>query len=173
VSERRVPRFEPLRALEEADDLAVLGVAQIADAAAKITELAPPPHRMAVGYGDFTDTIVDLEAGIIVTKLPTSQPTLALPDGTPLRTSTLPKVEAVTGTRTELPELSSGFYAGLGRWLTANNAHISRPVRELFLQIPNPAKGIEPIVEVQFPIATRSPSPVTPQGAPSAAITEW
>jgi DNA-binding transcriptional MerR regulator len=126
-------------------------VSEIVAVAQRITELAPPPHRLAVGHGDFTDTDVDLEAGVIVRRLPGTAE-LALPDGTPLTAATLPRVDAVTGVRLGLPEFSSAFYAALGRWLTANDAEISGPVRELFLQIADPHKGIEPIVEVQFPI---------------------
>jgi hypothetical protein len=75
---------------------------------------------------------------------------------TPLTAATLPRVEAVTGVRLGLPELTSAFYAEVGRWLDANNAQISGPVRELFVQVPDPAKGVEPIVEVQFPIQPRT-----------------
>jgi len=130
-------------------------VAEIAKIAAKAAEPAPSPHQLAVGYGDFTDTDVDLEAGIIVRELPATTG-LTLADGSPLRASTLPRVDAVTGIRLGLPQLSSAFYAGLGRWLTANDAEISGPVRELFIQVPDPNKGREPIVEVQFPIRPRT-----------------
>ncbi len=130
-------------------------VAEIAKVVAKVAEPAPLPHQLAVGYGDFVDTDVDLEAGIIVRNPPAAFQRLELPDGTPLQASTLPRVDAVTGVRVGHPLLSSAFYAGLGRWLTANNAEISGPVRELFMQIPDPTKSIEPIVEVQFPIRPR------------------
>jgi DNA-binding transcriptional MerR regulator/effector-binding domain-containing protein len=130
-------------------------VAEISEIVAKATQPAPVPHQLAVGYGDFTDTDVDLEAGIIVRQLPAAQD-LALADGSPLRASTLPRVDAVTGIRLGLPELSSAFYAGLGRWLTANDAEISGPVRELFIQVPDPKNATDPIVEVQFPIRPRT-----------------
>jgi hypothetical protein len=47
-------------------------------------------------------------------------------------------------------------YADLGRWLAANDAQIAGPVRELFLQVPEPDGGVEPVVEVQFPITPRT-----------------
>jgi DNA-binding transcriptional MerR regulator len=128
---------------------------QIISVARRFTDLALPPNRLAVGYGDFTDTNIDLEIGVIVQRLP-ADAELALPDGSPLAAATLPRVEAVTGVRVGLPEFTSAFYAELGRWLEANDAHINGPVRELFVQVPEPAKGIEPIVEVQFPITPRT-----------------
>lgn len=74
-------------------------------------------------------------------------------------------MEAVTGIRLGLPQLTSAFYAGLGRWLTANDAEISGPVRELFIQVPDPNKGLEPIVEVQYPIRPGTQR-VEPEPAP-------
>ncbi len=130
-------------------------VAEIITVAQRATELATPPYRLAVGHGDFTDTDIDLEAGVIVRHLPHHKD-LTLPGGALLTAATLPRVQAVTGVRLGFPEFTAAFYAALGRWLAANDAEISGPVRELFLQIPEPDKGIEPIVEVQFPIRGRS-----------------
>jgi DNA-binding transcriptional MerR regulator len=136
-------------------------VSEIIEVAQRCTELAAPPHRLAVGHGDFHDTEVDLEAGVIVRHLPATAD-LVLPAGTRLTAATLPPVDALTGIRIGLPELSSEFYAALGHWLTANDAEICGPVRELFIQVPDAANGIEPIVEVQFPIRGRAANHAIP-----------
>ena len=64
---------------------------------------------------------------------------------------TLPAVDVISTVRVGSPDLTHGVYAAVGRWITTNDAKIAGPVRELIMQWPAP--GIEPVVEVQFPIA--------------------
>lgn len=128
--------------------------AEIADVAAAVAEPLPSPNVVAV-YEDFTDADVDLEIGVLLDDEPTGEPILA--DGTPLSLSTLPRVEAITGVRRDLPQLNSGLYAGIGRW---HDASMAGPVRELILQPPGTDQGTPPVIEVQFPIERRGQKPV-------------
>lgn len=135
-----------------APEHARLVAAEIEEVVTGVAQPAPLPNLLAVGHGEFTDTDVDLEVGLALEELPTRNDDLCLHDGSTLSMATLPGVDAVTGIRVGHPLLTSQFYAGVGRWLTANDAAIAGPVRELIMRPPDPTTGVDPIVEVQFPI---------------------
>lgn len=125
----------------------------VLEVAQRLADPVPRPHRIAIGHGDFTESDIDLELGIAVESVDQlAAQELALSDGTELRASVLPAIEAITGVRVGLPLLTSAFYATLGGWLEANDATIDGPIRELVLQLSDPTRGVEPVAEVQVPI---------------------
>lgn len=128
---------------------------EIAEVSARIGAPAPPPNLLGIGHGDFRDADVDLEMGVVLRELPAGGPG-ALADGTQLLSRVLPRAEAITGIRVGLPQLTAQFYSAIGQWLVANDKETAGPARELIMRRPDPARGVEPIVEVQFPIRDRT-----------------
>ena len=98
--------------------------------------------------GEFSDEGLDMEVGLVGGVITDE---LRIDDRRTLAPNRLPAVDVVSTVRVGSPDLTHGVYAAVGRWITANDAKIVGPVREVIMQWPAP--GIEPVVEVQFPIA--------------------
>jgi DNA-binding transcriptional MerR regulator len=112
---------------------------------------APFAHDLrvlAAWHGEFSDEDLDVEIGFLG-GLITDE--LRIDDRRTLTPRMLPAVDVVSTVRVGNPDVTHGVYGTVGRWLTANDAKIAGPVRELIMQWPAP--GVEPVVEVQFPIA--------------------
>lgn len=116
----------------------------------EIASVAGTAHGLAALWlSDFTDAQLDLRMGI----LDVPDEGLALPDGRTLETSTLPGTDVVSITRTGPPELAHAMYGAVGRLLEDRNRHITSSVREIVHRMPDPERGLEPVVEVLFPIS--------------------
>ena len=98
-------------------------------------------------HGEFSDENLDLEIGFLGGVITDE---LKIDDRRTLTPSRLPAVDVVSTVRVGSPDVTQGVYGAVGRWITANDAEIAGPVREVIMQWPAP--GIEPVVEVQFPI---------------------
>ncbi len=112
---------------------------------------APFGHDLRVlgaWHGEFSDEDLDMEVGFVGGVITDE---LRIDEQRTLTPNTLPAVDVVSTVRVGRPDLTHGVYGAVGRWVTANDAKIVGPVRELIMQWPAP--GIEPVVEVQFPIA--------------------
>ena len=99
-------------------------------------------------HGEFSDEELDIEVGFVGSGITDE---LKIDDQRTLTPNRLPAVDVVSTVRIGNPDLAHGVYAAVGRWIKTNDAKIAGPVRELIMQWPAP--GIEPVVEVQFPIA--------------------
>jgi DNA-binding transcriptional MerR regulator len=102
---------------------------------------------LAAWHGEFSDEDLDVEVGFLG-GLITDE--LKIDDQRSLSPNTLPAVDVISTVRVGSPDVTHGVYAAVGRWITANDAKIAGPIRELIMQWPAP--GIAPVVEVQFPI---------------------
>ena len=120
--------------------------------AGQVLEAAAPfGHDLrivAAWHGEFSDEALDVEVGLVGGVITDE---LKIDNRRTLTPNTLPAVDVISTVRVGSPDLTHGVYAAVGRWITANDAKIAGPVRELIMQWPAP--GIEPVVEVQFPIA--------------------
>lgn len=103
---------------------------------------------LAAWHGEFSEEELDVEVGFVGGAITDE---LKIDEQRTLRPKMLPAVDVVSTVRVGSPEVTQGVYAAVGRWITANDAKIAGPVREVIMQWPAP--GIEPVVEVQFPIA--------------------
>jgi DNA-binding transcriptional MerR regulator len=99
-------------------------------------------------HGEFAEEDLDLEIGFLGGVITDE---LKIDEERTLTPNRLPAVDVVSTVRVGSPDLKHGVYGAVGRWITANDARIAGPVREVIMQWPAP--GIEPVVEVQFPIA--------------------
>jgi len=112
---------------------------------------APFAHDLrllAVWHGEFSDEDLDVEVGFLGGVITDE---LKIDDERILTPNRLPAVDVVSTVRVGSPDVTHGVYAAVGRWITANDAEIAGPIREVIMQWPGP--GIDPVVEVQFSIA--------------------
>ncbi len=112
---------------------------------------APFAHDLRVlgaWHGEFSEEDLDLEVGFVGGAFTDE---LKIDEQRTLTPNMLPAVDVVSTVRVGSPDLTHGVYGVVGRWITANDTKIVGPVREVIMQWPAP--GIDPVVEVQFPIA--------------------
>jgi DNA-binding transcriptional MerR regulator len=109
-----------------------------------------PPTLIAVAHSpEFEQDQIDVEFGF------------ALPDdsglvpeaGSPLRRRTLEAVDRMAVcVRVGLPEDAHLVTAKVGRYLAASGDRLAGPSREFFLQLPDPERMHESVVEMQFSV---------------------
>lgn len=121
---------------------------RIEEAARPFADRLPHPSLAAVWHDDWTDADLDLEIGLLGSAISSE---LQVGDGRILTPGTLTAAEVVSTVRVGAPDLAHGVYGAVGRWISANDARIAGPIRELVHQRPGP--GVAPVVEVQFPIS--------------------
>jgi len=96
----------------------------------------------------FEQDELDVEFGFTLDESP------ELPRGSPLALRELEAVERMAVcVRVGLPEDAHLVTAKIGRFLEAGGDALAGPSREVFLQLPDPERMHEAVVEMQFPIA--------------------
>ena len=121
---------------------------RILESAAKFAHELPSPALLALWPNDWAETDIDVEIGLLGGVITTD---FEVEAGRSLTPRTLPAVDVLSTVRVGLPELALGLYAAAGRWIEANDATMTGPIREVIMQRPGP--GIEAVVEVQFPVS--------------------
>ena len=171
-------RIEQINTLGEAEDydivlksikakvlLSVRSVFPLPNAARKLLQemqsvLPSRINRRELGYftavmhdKHFSDRDVDIELGFEWRGEPDETLTVALSSGLALRLRQLPaEAHILTVTRVGHPKLAHRSYSALGTWAQANGYRFSGPVREVFLNPPNPDRINETVCEVQVPL---------------------
>ena len=56
-------------------------------------------------------------------------------------------------TRLGPAEFAHGVYGSVGLWLEANDRTLVGDIRELVIELPDPGRGVEAVVELEFPIS--------------------
>jgi len=108
-----------------------------------------PPFMGAVWKSDFTESSFELEVGLVGAGLPDELP---LENGLTLSRGAIPAAEVVSMTRLGPAEFAHGVYGSVGRWLEANSLTLAGEIRELVFELPDPQRGVEAVVELEFPI---------------------
>lgn len=122
-------------------------------------------NRRALGYFTvimhdnlFRDRNVDIELGFEWHGEPDEALAIPLSSGEALQLRQLPaEAHILTVTRVGHPKLAHRSYGALGRWTQANGYQFSGPVREVFLNPPNPARIDETVCEIQAPLRSAAP----------------
>ncbi len=176
-------RIEQINTLGEAEDydivlksikakvlLSVRSVFPLPNAARKLLQemqsvLPSRINRRELGYfmavmhdKQFSDRDVDMELGFEWRGQPDEALTISLSSGEALRLRQLPaEAHIATITRVGHPKLAHRSYSALGRWTQANGYQFSGPVRELFLNPPDPQRIDETVCEIQAPLRSAAP----------------
>lgn len=140
--------FLSIRSRFDAMPDAIAFSGRILESAAEFADDLPSPALLAVWPTDWAESDIDIELGLLGGVIDTK---LEVESGRFLTPNILPAVNVLSTVRVGLPDLAHGLYAAAGRWIEASDAKLSGPIREVIMQRPGP--GIEPVVEVQFPIA--------------------
>jgi effector-binding domain-containing protein len=109
-----------------------------------------PFRLVAIAHSpDFEADEIDVEFGYAYGMEVELRP----PGGTELKLRELEEIERMAVcVRIGLPENSHLVTAKIGRYLAASGASLAGPSRESFVQMPDPARMHESVVEMQFPI---------------------
>jgi DNA-binding transcriptional MerR regulator len=126
---------------------------------AELRELARPalprnaaPTLLAIAHSpDFEQDEIDVEFGYVIDGLPVG----AAPANALTRRTLEPVDRMATCVRVGLPEDAHLVTAKIGRYLAASGESFAGASREVFLQIPNPERMHESVVEMQFAIRPR------------------
>jgi DNA-binding transcriptional MerR regulator/effector-binding domain-containing protein len=104
-----------------------------------------------VAHSAFEDESLDLEAGFTLHEAVNTR--VELGGGQLLVLGELPAIEAVASIVRVGPIWQSHLaYGALGIWMEANDYRIAGLCREVFLELPDPARE-ETVMEIQFPVA--------------------
>lgn len=122
--------------------------------------------RRALGYftvimhdKQFRDRDVDTELGFEWQGKPDEALNIALSSGLAMRLRQLPaEAHILTITRVGHPKLAHRSYSALGAWTQANGYQFGGPVREVFLNPPNPQRINETVCEIQYPLRPAQPN---------------
>jgi DNA-binding transcriptional MerR regulator len=100
---------------------------------------------------DFEQDEIDVEFGFVIDGLPVA----SAPAGGLARRTLEPVDRMATCVRVGLPEDAHLVTSKIGRYLAASGESLAGPGREVFLQVPNPERMHESVVEMQFAIRPR------------------
>jgi DNA-binding transcriptional MerR regulator len=125
----------------------------------ELRELARPalprnaaPTLLAIAHSpDFEQDEIDVEFGYVIDGLAVG----AAPANALTRRTLEPVARMATCVRVGLPEDAHLVTAKIGRYLAASGESLAGASREVFLQIPNPERMHESVVEMQFAIRSR------------------
>jgi effector-binding domain-containing protein len=135
---RTVPSFAAARGL----------IGELRGQAAGLLPKGAARSLVAVAHApQFEQDELDVEFGYVLEK------PVDVPAGSPL---SLRELEAVARmavcVRVGLPEDAHLVTARIGRFLAAGGDRLAGPSREVFLQLPDPERMHEAVVEMQFPV---------------------
>jgi DNA-binding transcriptional MerR regulator len=111
------------------------------------------PTLLAIAHSpQFEQDEIDVEFGFVID----GSPPVVNPQAPALTRRTLEAVERMAVcVRVGLPEDAHLVTAKIGRYLAASGDVLAGPSREVFLQLPNPERMHESVVEMQFAIEPR------------------
>lgn len=105
----------------------------------------------AVSYSeDFRMEDIDVALGFLLNEH--VEETVELSGGEIMTTITLPSVQVATAVRVGTIEVSHLSYGAIGEWIETHNYRIAGPVREVFIEPPQPGHLEETVTEIQVPI---------------------
>jgi DNA-binding transcriptional MerR regulator len=124
-------------------------ILELRDLARPLLPRGAQPTLLAIAHSpQFEQDEIDVEFGYVVDGISISSPA-----GNALERRTLEGVERMAVcVRVGLPEDAHLVTARIGRYLAASGEALVGPSREVFLQIPNPERMHEAVVEMQFAI---------------------
>jgi DNA-binding transcriptional MerR regulator len=143
---RTVPSFAAARGL----------ILELRELARPLLPRGSAPTLLAIAHSpQFEQDEIDVEFGYVVDGI---SPVNKLP-GHSLTRRTLERVERMAVcVRVGLPEDAHLVTARIGLYLAASGEVLAGPSREVFLQLPNPERMHESVVEMQFAIAPALPA---------------
>ena len=147
---RTVPSFAAARGL----------ILELRELARPLLPRGASPTLLAIAHSpQFEQDEIDVEFGYLAGE----KPFVANAPGDSLTRRTLEAVPRMAVcVRVGLPEDAHLVTAKIGRYLAASGDALAGPSREMFLQVPNPERMHESVVEMQFPIQPREAA--TPEG---------